>query len=222
MDRERRAATRLAAVLVAAGLSACLYDADDVCSRNQELDGGVCECVAGAVPAEDGDGCTPCGAHEVVAGAACVCAEGYTRASEEAPCEPVPAGLNAACDPGGVACADEQFAYCRATGDAAGYCTSSGCETSADCPDGYACAEDGEIRYCKRPPTGQGAPCESSADCAGYEAAYCETFVEHACFVSGCTSSPDSCHEGWECCDLSTYIPDLTLCVEEGACPTAG
>lgn len=211
----------LAAALVIAGLGGCLYDPDDVCGANQEVRSGVCECIASAVPAEDGDGCAPCGPDEVAAGTACACRDGYARAGEDEPCEPVPAGLGAACTPGGVACSGEDDSYCRATAETSGYCTSSGCATSADCPTGYACAQDGELTFCKRPPTGQGTACDSSADCAGYEATYCETFQAHICLVPGCTLSPDSCHEGWECCDLSTLGLDETLCVEEGSCPTS-
>jgi hypothetical protein len=209
--------------LTAFCMGACLYDPDDVCSSNQELASGQCMCVTGSVPAEDGDGCSPCGPNEVAAGTACACVEGYARASEGEPCEPVPTGLGAACDPAGLPCTEGDYGHCQATAAEAGYCTSTGCDTSDDCPSGYACTDDGAVRFCMRPPTGQGHACASSADCADYEATYCETFVAHICLVSGCSLSPDSCHEGWVCCDLSGYGVDGldTLCVEEGSCPTS-
>jgi hypothetical protein len=211
---------RATAALLAC-LPGCLYDPDDVCSPNQEIQSGRCVCVEGAVPAEDGEGCTPCGAHEVVSGDTCACMDGYARVDDAAPCEPIPAGLGAACDPGGLTCSDQDYDYCHQTDDAAGYCTSAGCASSQECPPGYACAEGDTGRYCQRPPTGQGLACESSADCAGYEASYCETFQAHICLVSGCSLSPDTCFEGWQCCDLSSLGLDLTLCVEQGLCPTS-
>jgi hypothetical protein len=214
------APTRLVAAALIAGLVGCLYDPDDVCSRNQKLHEGVCVCVDGAILAEDRDGCTLCGADEVVSGDSCACSEGYARSDEGAPCEPLPAGLGADCTPGGVPCADDNFDYCRPLDEATGYCTSSGCETSEDCEAGHACADDGELTFCKRPPTGQGMTCDSAADCTGYEATYCESFQAHICLVSGCTVSPNSCHEGWACCDLSALGLNETLCVEQGACPT--
>lgn len=220
MNRIAAGVRLLPAVLVIAGLGACLYDPDDPCSPNQELKGGVCRCEPGAVPDGEGRGCTPCGANEVAAGLACMCAEGYARVDEDRPCERLPAGLGAPCGAEGLACADPDYDYCRATGSTSGYCTSTGCETSADCPPLHACEQDGDVRFCERPPTGQGMACASSEDCAGLEASYCETFQTHVCLVPDCTVEPDSCHEGWECCDLSSLGLDETLCVEEGLCPT--
>jgi hypothetical protein len=125
------------------------------------------------------------------------------------------------CDPGGLACADETYDTCHAIAEAgAGYCTSAGCEDSDGCPDGYACEEGGEGSYCKRPPTGQGASCQSPDDCAGFEATYCESFQLGVCLVQDCTVSPDSCHEGWTCCDLSSLGLDETLCIQDGLCVT--
>lgn len=65
--------------------------------------------------------------------------------------------------------------------------------------------------------TGEGLPCDSAADCAGFQANFCDTFVSGTCLISGCNVSPDSCSTGKECCDLSTFgLP--TLCIAAGAC----
>jgi hypothetical protein len=220
MNRIAAVTGLLPAIVVITSLGACLYDPDDPCSLHQELKDGVCVCVAGAVPDGNGGGCTPCGAHEVATGLACTCAEGYVRVDEAGACELLPAGLGEPCDTGGLACADSVYDFCRATDATSGYCTSTGCETSADCPSLHACEQDDAVRFCERPPTGQGMACTSSDDCAGLEASYCETFQAHICLVPDCTLEPDSCHEGWECCDLSSLGLDETLCVVAGQCPT--
>ena len=217
----RAAPIRAVELAALVGLAACLYDPDEPCSPFQERsEGGDCVCEAGAVPRGPTEGCQPCGDNEVAAGATCACVEGYARPDAGSPCAPVPAGLGVPCQVGGPACADETYDTCHAMDRADGYCTSVGCTGSEECPGDYACTDDGDQRYCKRPPTGQGTPCESAADCAEFEATYCETVLAHMCLVEGCTVSPDSCHEGWTCCDLSTLGLDETLCVPEGQCPT--
>jgi len=209
------------ATVLIVGLGACLYDPDDVCSRNQErTDTGLCECVAGTVPVGATAGCELCGDHEVAAGDACICADGYARAAEGEACGLASGGLAAPCASGSLPCADAAYDYCRPVDGTDGYCTSTGCTGSDECPSGYDCVEDGATRYCRRPPTGQGAPCATGADCDGYEASYCETYQAHICLVPDCSISPDSCHEGWVCCDLSSLGLSETLCVENGLCPT--
>jgi hypothetical protein len=123
---------------------------------------------------------------------------------------------------GGLACGDATYDTCHPIegADGAGYCTSAGCADSEECPDGFACSDEGGERYCERPPTGQGAACQSAADCADFEATYCESFQRGVCLVQDCTVSPDSCHEGWTCCDLSSVGLDETLCVQDGLCVT--
>lgn len=217
-------ATRIAGLVASAlVLGACLYDPDEPCSPYQERsEGGNCVCVADAVPRGPTEGCEPCGDNEVAAGTTCACVEGYARADAESPCEEVPAGLNVPCEVAGPGCADETYDTCHAIegGEGAGYCTSAGCAASDECPDGYACADEGGEPYCRRPPTGQGVACQSPDDCADFEATYCETFQLRVCLVEGCVLSPDSCHEGWTCCDLSPFGLDQTLCVPEGQCLT--
>jgi len=68
-----------------------------------------------------------------------------------------------------------------------------------------------------RKPTGEDQPCRSEADCAGFEATFCDAFVTNTCMVRGCRVVPDSCFVGKECCDLSEFgLP--TLCVAAGVC----
>ncbi|MEY2935134.1 MAG: hypothetical protein RL033_5883 [Pseudomonadota bacterium] len=67
-------------------------------------------------------------------------------------------------------------------------------------------------------PTGQDTPCTTAADCAGFEASYCDNFVSFSCLVPGCTVSPDNCSDGKDCCDLSNFGLPMTLCIQAGAC----
>lgn len=76
-------------------------------------------------------------------------------------------------------------------------------------------------------PEGQGEPCESSADCATFEATFCDTLQSHTCLVRGCASGESSCLSSEECCDLSVYpVAGLDmadgLCIPQGLCDTAG
>ena len=66
-------------------------------------------------------------------------------------------------------------------------------------------------------PLGEDQPCGSAADCAGFEATFCDIFVTGTCLVSGCSVAPDSCSAGKECCDLTAFgLP--SLCIVAGAC----
>ena len=65
--------------------------------------------------------------------------------------------------------------------------------------------------------TGEDRPCASDADCAGFEATFCDIFVTGTCLVRGCSVAPNSCSVGRECCDLSAFgLP--TLCIGVGTC----
>jgi hypothetical protein len=65
--------------------------------------------------------------------------------------------------------------------------------------------------------SGEGQPCTSQNDCAGFDATFCDVFVTGSCLVRDCTVTPDSCSAGKECCDLTNFgLP--TLCIAEGAC----
>jgi len=131
--------------------------------------------------------------------------------------------MGRACDALSGPCTDPKYAICHVTSGSTAYCT-SGCTTSADCQGGYACdATTGPAywpSYCKRPPVGAGQACQSSADCAGTEATYCDLVVTHQCLVQGCKRTPDDCFSGTQCCDLSVFGVAQPVCVSTGTCPT--
>jgi hypothetical protein len=114
-------------------------------------------------------------------------------------------------------CTDATYNFCATSPSGEGYCTTSGC-TGGDCTGGYACDLGATPSYCKRPPKGLSMSCTSNADCAGTEATYCDMYQSHSCLVEGCTVSPDSCFEGWDCCDLSAFGVPMPVCIPQGAC----
>jgi hypothetical protein len=208
----------LALTPLIAAFQGCIFDADDRCGEGQVIYGDDvrCVCAEGATWTEEG--CVPCGENEVPDATGCTCESGFVRPTPDAACEPVP-GLGDDCDTESVPCTEPDYPYCQVVSGTAGYCTASDCTTSSDCPAGYACETSGSPRFCKRPPVGAGESCESSADCAGTEATFCETFTTHQCLVEGCSLAPDDCFEGNTCCDLSQFgLP--TVCVPEGTCPS--
>lgn len=140
----------------------------------------------------------------------------HARPSEGDGCELVPDALGRMCDPAVPSC-DSEYPTCHASEDSAGYCTNE-CATSEECTGGFVCDTSTEPGYCQRPPTGVGRSCASSADCASFEATYCETLQSHVCLVEGCTKSPNTCFQGQDCCDL-TVVGLPTLCVPAGTCP---
>jgi hypothetical protein len=94
------------------------------------------------------------------------------------------------------------------------------------CADGYVVSPDGGCAVAPPPdangPTGVGTPCTSDADCATFDADYCELAVSKTCLVKNCTRSPNSCATGRDCCDFShtagfESLP--TLCLAQGLCP---
>jgi hypothetical protein len=208
----------LTALLVAT--TACVYDPDQRCGENQILssDGRQCSCVPGAVMTAHG--CTLCGLNEVPGNGVCDCAAGYVRPTLNAACEEAPSAMGMACDTSGAPCTDSTYATCHVTGGSTGYCTNAGCTSSADCQGGYACDTTATPPFCKRPPVGAGLACQSSADCAGTEATYCDLVVTHQCLVQGCKRTPDDCFSGTVCCDLSTFGVAQPICVLPGTCPT--
>jgi hypothetical protein len=103
-------------------------------------------------------------------------------------------------------------------GDGAGDCEPAP-DAQPAASDAAPCGGDAGCADASTLPTGLGASCSSSADCAAYEATYCESFQSHTCQVEGCTLEPDDCYPGSICCDLTAFgMP--TLCVPEGQCPT--
>ena len=128
------------------------------------------------------------------------------------------AGLCAACS-AEMPCTDAVYHHCEASGGGSGYCTSTGCTTSADCSGGYACNTGVSPSICRRPPLGANQSCATSADCAGTEATFCDAVITQSCRVEGCSLAPDNCFEGTECCDLSGFGVPLPICVAQGGCP---
>lgn len=202
-------------VLMSLSLFACTYQSDDRCDENEVLYGDTrCVCAAGFVMTAHG--CAACGEHEVASATGCVCADGYTRPAAQSACQAKTGGQGDACD-AQTPCSDPAYGHCQ-SGGAAGYCTSTGCATSADCTSGYACDTAASPSFCKRPPVGAGKSCSSAADCADTEATYCDTFVSHACLVQGCTVAPNNCFAGSQCCDLSGFGVPQPICIP-GMCP---
>jgi hypothetical protein len=212
---------RLAAALFALlGVmpSACTYDPSDRCGPHQVMYEDL-RCVCDAHSATTATGCVPCGADEVPGATGCTCKPGYSKSEEGGACEPTPMGLGTACEVS-TGCSDPRFNHCEPGADGKGYCTETGCSSSADCTGGYACDALVTPSVCRRPPLGLAMSCTSDADCAGTEATYCDTFQSHSCLVQGCSLMPDNCFSGWECCDLSMYGIAQPLCIPQGACTT--
>jgi hypothetical protein len=115
-----------------------------------------------------------------------------------------------------------QAGACVACGDHEVPDPTQGCA----CEEGYARAATGaactELPAGVKAPTGVGTPCTSDADCAGFDADYCELAVSKTCLVQHCTVSPNSCFTGRDCCDFS-HTPGFeslpTLCLQAGLCP---
>jgi hypothetical protein len=218
-DEQRLLRRYLGAFFVAAAacaLPACVYDADNPCGEGGfevDGDGELCVCPDDTVLTPEG--CLECGDHEVATASSCECEDGYARPSAGEPCEEVPSGLGAECDPADSMCPAE-YDHCEPAGDA-GYCTSADCTSSDDCEGGYACNADS---ICERPPVGLGASCSSPEDCAGTEATFCESVMTMTCQVEGCSLTSNDCFEGYACCDLSTFGVPSPLCLPTGACPT--
>lgn len=212
----RRRAALLCSALVSVLVGGCFYDSDERCDSTQRFDeaAGVCICREGSVPGAHG--CVSCGEHESAQGDSCLCVEGYARPAEGGACALIPDALGAECDPAAPAC-DARYPTCHASSDASGYCTTE-CVSSADCSGGFACDTTKSPSYCQRPPLGVGQKCTTSADCASFEATYCESIQSHVCLVQGCTKAPNSCFPGNDCCDL-TSVGLPTVCVPTGTCP---
>lgn len=96
--------------------------------------------------------------------------------------------------------------------------TAAGCLCIAGYTRASATAPCTELPATPSKPTGEDQPCTTDADCAGFEASFCDNFVSLTCLVRGCSVVPDSCFAGKECCDLSAFGLPMTLCIAEGAC----
>ena len=186
----------------------------DAHQRQYDLGLHTCVCEAGYVLSPRGYGCVPCGKNEEPKNDECVCKSGFTRASATADCEEVAGSvLGAECD-AEKPCNDPN-PYC-AESEESPYCTTRGCTRNDDCPMDWRCGTAGDERFCQKPPPGFGMPCQSSADCAGTEATFCETLQTHMCIVSNCAGHPSDCPSQSSCCDLTALI-GTSLCVTNAA-----
>lgn len=207
-------------VFYANGLERCVCDATSVwtktgcvpCGLNEVPGASGCVCKAGYGRAAAADACVACGINEVTGTTgACECAPGYARASAQAACALTSAAPGAACDAVASPCGGDTFKYCYAFAGTKGYCTTEGCTRVTDCPTGYACNLSGATSFCQK--VGLGLACNSSSDCAGTEATYCDSTASRVCLIQGCNLTADNCPTGYECCDMSTSGLSQPLCV---------
>jgi hypothetical protein len=213
----RNGLLRLLGMLGALLQGACIYDSDDRCSPGQVLlTDSNCVCAEGS--AFTPNGCVPCAANEVVGPSGCVCAEGLVRPTPDAACQAPPQELGVECDMESAPCTSTQYDHCQLVSGMSGYCTSTGCASSAECEGGYACDTAASPPFCRRPPLGAGRACESPADCAGTEATWCDTFMTNTCLVQGCSVPTQDCFGGMQCCDLTQFGVPEPLCLPPGAC----
>jgi hypothetical protein len=188
----------------------CLYDSGDRCGPAMVYDTSLDACVCAPNAIVTGLGCTACADDEVIVAGKCGCASGYAKDASNV-CEPV-SGLGDACGSAGD-CSNPQYGYCAPStaGETAKTCTST-CGSDADCGAAYTCAVWEATPYCRQW-SGLGQSCTGSADCAGDDASYCDTYQTHSCIVQGCSLSSDDCPRGTTCCDFSSYGLG-TLCAE--------
>ena len=207
-------------LLSASLLSSCLVDPDHRCGTHQVLQGDLCACEAGY--GLTGNQCLACGENEIGSLDGCACAPGFGRTDATLPCTPTDA-LGQACSVD-ADCTDMLFSYC-ASADQNGYCTRPDCASSADCSNDYSCNQRGTRSFCQRPPSGFGMTCQTTADCAAFEASYCEALSSHSCLLSGCKVDPSTCPGDWACCDIALLGNSLCLPQDQlsgGRCPGGG
>jgi hypothetical protein len=201
-DHCRRAilATLLPALIALSG-PACFFN-EPACGPSMYYDEATfrCSCVENAIL--KGGGCTPCAADETVVAGSCACAEGQVKSSTGV-CATV-AGLGDPCS-ASAPCTDATYSSCAPStaGASAGTCTKA-CTTNTDCDGAYTCATWEPQPYC-REFSGVGKSCTSPADCAGNDAAYCESFQTSSCIVSGCSLTAQDCPRNTQCCDFSSF-----------------
>jgi hypothetical protein len=202
------------------GASSCLYHSSDRCDPGQIYDdaAGLCECDASQNLVTSEHGCVACGDHQVVMSDQCACEDGYQMVGTV--CQLKPEALGVACT-SDKDCTDAKYDTCHALAGGSGYCTNVGCKDDSVCDGGYACDMSASPAFCARPPTGDGDPCTTDAQCAGKEATFCEIYMSHVCYVEGCSLTANDCFPGKECCDLGPKSGGLVkkqICVKAGTC----
>lgn len=89
------------------------------------------------------------------------------------------------------------------------------CTVNVDCGATEIC----DAGVCRNP-TGWGAACTTSDECAGFEAGFCDAF-QMKCTVSNCSNVPDTCPGAYECCDLTGFGEGFAImCIPDGYCTT--
>lgn len=218
---------RLAAALVLAHAATSCIVSGDRCGANQvafDDQVSICLCKPDYVTASDGVGCVPCGENQTAVQNACVCKPGFSRPSASDVCKPEAQTATCTADADCAAATP----YCARKGSEPGYCTRTDCTANADCTVGWSCEQTPTTRYCARPPTGFGLPCQSNADCAGFDASYCEVLSTHTCILAGCATRERTCPSEWTCCDYASLIGSpFSICASEvllgqQGCPMGG
>lgn len=213
----------LVCLLAAHAADGCILS-DTKCDAHQVQSSAelhACTCEPGYVSSPAGYGCIACGENEETKADKCVCKQGFVRANETAPCEASEGSVLGADCSADQACSGEN-GYCALT-ESEPYCTRQGCTRNDDCPADWRCGKDGDKRFCQKPPQGFGKHCTAAADCAGQEAAFCETLMTNMCIVSDCLPHPGDCPSQSSCCDLTGFV-GTSLCVansvlSDGKCP---
>lgn len=195
-------------------LASCVYDEDKPCGTGEMIAGGVCVCEPDKVESPNG-GCVACGAHQQVLEGACACVPGYLPTQTG---ECVESTQGKSCTPGGTECdAGPIFTHCHDIGGGQGYCTTSSCTADADCAGAYACNTRVSPSFCRRPPSGLSVACQGPADCATFEATYCEVNQLHTCLVENCDMNDSlSCPRDQTCCQWS-FGPPTTQCYPDAS-----
>jgi hypothetical protein len=71
-------------------------------------------------------------------------------------------------------------------------------------------------------PTGEGESCKTSADCASYDATFCQTVqAPNVCLVQGCATGETRCSPANVCCSFADFPPFAAangLCIPERNC----
>jgi len=155
-----------------------------------------------------------------VVGGACVCDPGFAKgpSASEYTNLCIASNLGATCA-ADADCAGGTSPHCQIpTGAAAGYCTTTGCASNADCnaTEKYACAASANPTFCRRAPLNEGNACAAQGldPTCGAEAPVC--FIGH-CAMIGCAADGD-CSPSRKCCDESALasLPkgSLQVCLE--------
>jgi len=218
--------------------SSCMYDKDKPCGDDWDVDKDAngnprCVCPEGSVYSPTG--CIECGEHQIVQGAACVCEEGFIMGSNNV-CQEAPPDTSTSSSTTTGAGGTGSNTTSGTTGEsgAGGEGGGDGSNTESTSTDGGSttssttgstpeCAVNGDCaaeQICDagvcRAPTGWGTACDTTDQCAGFEADFCDTY-QHKCTISNCTNAPATCPATYECCDVTSFGGTIQ-CIPVGFC----